>query len=300
VIDGENDVAPADVPASPPAPGATLAAAKPQHGPSEWSPPRPASPGATVAEPAAPAHARADSSGSTVIAVLGLMLLVLSAMVAGLVAFVMDGDDDVEFSANRPSEDYALEEMALRVSDVPSGMTLGDRLQLDNEQWAIAIDQVDPESRIPQLEAQGRIRNQVSVFGWSDSTTAKFGQMFQLLSQSTLYETEAQAQEAIAGAALCGLRLDDTSPIDEFSVPRVGDESVGFFVTMTDESLGRSVETVVCFRTGRIVHGVVQSSFDGAQDIALVVGLARKMFDRTEAWFDGSGAAPDEDPDPET
>jgi hypothetical protein len=253
-----------------------------------------------ISLPAPAHHAPAnDSGGSTVIAVLGMMLLVLSGLVVGLIAYV-NSDEGPTYGVRMDSEDYDLDSMAVRVADIPSGLVLSDRLTFTNEEWAYALDNVDPEARLPQLEAQKRVRGTLSLFEWEDGFTQHLAETLALLSQSTIYESEDAASEAIAGSALCGLRLNDTAPIDEFNVPKIGDEAVGFFVISNDEQVGTSIDTVVCFRTGRIVHGVVQSAFEGAQDIGFVIDLARDMQRYTADTFEGTVIPADEDPDPET
>ncbi len=251
----------------------------------------------TPAEAPPPSHAAvmADSSGSTVIAVLGMMLLVLSALIVGLVVYVTS-EDDGNFPTRLADDDYDLAAMALRERDTPGDLSLAGKLEFSNEEWSAILDSVDPEARLPQLEAQERVRNHISIFAWPDGGTFHLAQTLSLLSQSTLYESVSAAEEALAGSALCGLRLDETAPVDDFKVPAIGDSSVGFFVTTADPDIGTSIETVVCFRTGRVVHGVVQSALDGAQDIGLVVGLARKMLVHVENAFDGTADPLDEDP----
>ena len=52
----------------------------------------------------------------------------------------------------------------------------------------------------------------------------------------------------------------------------------------------------ICFRTGRIVHGVVQSALDGAQDIGLVVNMAQAMLTQVDNTFAGTPDPLDEPP----
>jgi hypothetical protein len=259
-------------------------------GPEEETPP----PADTAGPPPTAPHHR-DSSGSAAIAILGMMLLVLSGLVVALVVYVT-GDNGERYPTGLANDEYDLAAMALRQRDVPRGMELAGKIEFNNDEWAAILDSVDPESRIPQLRAQQRVRNHISVFAWPDGGTAHLAQTLNLLAQSTLYETEAAAREAIVGAALCGLRLPETSPIEDFVVPRIGDESVGFFVISNDPDIGISIETVVCFRTGRIVHGIVQSALDGAHDIALTVRLAQKMLTQVERTFAGNPDPVDPDP----
>jgi hypothetical protein len=221
------------------------------------------------------------------------MLLVLSALIAGLVAFVT-ADSGTEYPLRLANDDYDLAAMALRERDLPAGLVLAGKIEFDNEEWAMIIDDVDPESRIRQLEAQRRVRNHVTIFAWPEGGTFHLAKTLSVIAQSTLYETEAAARDSVAG--LCGLRLDERLPVDEFPVPRIGQDAVGFFVTSTDPQIGKSIETVFCFRTGRVVHGIVQNALDGAQDMRLVVNLARRMLVRVENVFAGRPDPVDDDP----
>ena len=51
------------------------------------------------------------------------------------------------------------------------------------------------------------------------------------------------------------------------------------------EGAGRVVQTIVCFRTGRVVHAVLQQGLDGSEDIALSVLMARRMYEHVRAVF---------------
>jgi hypothetical protein len=246
-----------------------------------------------------PAPPRRDSSGSTVIAILGMMLLVLSALIAGLIAFVTQDDDGgQDYPVNLDNDDYDLAAMAIRNRDTPAGLELVGSLGFDNTDWAILLDEADPEPRLAQLEAQQRVRNHVSVFSWEPGGSARLGEVLNLLSQSTLYETEEAAAEAIRGSALCGLNIPLTSPVEDFDVPTIADQSVGFYVeadtvvidvdeVTQEQTVARIIETVVCFRTGRVVHGVVQRAWDGSQDPNFVIGLARDMLTHVDNTFGG-------------
>jgi hypothetical protein len=228
-----------------------------------------------------------------------MMLLVLSALIAGLIAFVTRDDDEAQdYPVSLANDDYDLAAMAIRNRDTPAGLELVGSLGFDNTDWAILLDEADPEPRLAQLEAQQRVRNHVSVFAWEPGGSARLGEVLNLLSQSTLYETEEAAAEAIRGSALCGLNIPLTSPVEDFSVPTIADQSVGFYVeadtvvidvdeVTQEQTVARIIETVVCFRTGRIVHGVVQRAWDGSQDPNFVIGLARDMLTHVDNSFAG-------------
>ena len=220
------------------------------------------------------------------------MLVVLIAVVAGLTVFlVRDTEDGSAYPVDLADEGYDLDAMVLRNADVPEGIELVQRNGFDNEEWAaLLVDPADPEAlavKVAQLNAQERIRTYVAYFSWPEGPIAHLGQTLSITAQSTLFATEAAAEESLRGAALCGLILNEAAESRDFRIPAFGDASVGFFVTEQDEQLGTSVDTVLCFRTGRIVHGLVQSALDGAQDIGLIVRLGRRMLGHIENAYDG-------------
>jgi len=240
---------------------------------------------------------------------LGVMLLVLGGVIAALALYLTrdGGSGSGNFGANLGDDDYDLAAMALRNADVPEGLALTVRADFNNEEWALIFDDTDAERYQAQFDAQKRVRNLVSVFAWSPGKPAKPGLALNLLAQSTLYETEAAAEDAIAGSALCGLNEDPLAPVTDFKVPKLADQSAGFHVeadTITidvdsvtqEETLAKIVETVVCFRTGRVVHGVVQRAWDGSQDEEFVIGLAKEMLGHAENAFKGKDDPIDPDP----
>ena len=262
------------------------------------------SPPSGAAEPPGHPSASAPQGGGNgaIMPILGLMIMVLAGLVAGLVAFIQR-DEAQSFPSSRGDDDYVLGDMTLRVRDVPAGMGLRAAQPFDNTEWAGAKaedgeDEVEVGRLQKQLDSAGRIRNFVSLFGWTTASSARFGEGLRLTAQSTLYDSEESARKSVTGQELCGLLLNSEDPIEEFAVPRIGDESTGFSITTIDDSVGRSVDTVVCFRTGRIVHGVIQTSFDGAQDLSFVIRLAEKMLQRVDETFDGDPAETDPNPDP--
>ncbi len=292
---------------------------------SQWSqPPRETEPPAGVSEqdlaatteatdavtehaPEPPSSNR-GSSRWLLISLLGVLVLVLGGVIAGLAIYLTrdSGGSGGDYGVDLGDEDFDLEAMALRNVDLPEGLELSVRAAFDNEEWALITDEADAERYQAQFEAQKRIRNLVSVFAWTAGKPAKPGLALNVLSQSTLYETEDAASEALAGSALCGLNVDQTAPVTDFDVPKLADESTGFHVdsdTITidvdsvtqEETIAKIIETVVCFRTGRVVHGVVQRAWDGSQDEAFVIDLARDMLTHADNAFAGR-----EDPiDPE-
>lgn len=252
------------------------------------------------AAPAAPRPTGGSNAGAWLLPVFGMMLLLLSALVAALVAFLTKDDTSRDYPAGRGDDEYNLQAMQLRNSDLPDGMerqTALDRLQFDNEQWAtLLVD--DPEqvgTRKTQLDALKRVKNQVAVYGWKNGATARLGESLSILSQSTLYEDVESAETETR--KFCGLRIDEKDENIEFKVPSLADQSVGFTVKTIDQQQGSTVQTVVCFRTGRVVHGVIQQGFAGSEDPALAVAMARKMLHQVDLAFDGKPA--ELDPDPE-
>ena len=256
-------------------------------------PPGEAPPPVGAQAPAAAAGRNEPASAAWELPVIGAMTVVLLAIVAGLVAYLQQ-DEDTEYSVNRGDDEYDLPSMALRNADMPQGLVLARRIEFDNEQWAVLTDEEDPEGRQNQLEAQERIRNSVSYFTWPGATTTEhLGEVLSITSQSTLFETPDAAEEETS--RLCGLLIDERDPLVEFAVPSLGDESVGFYVTTVQEGVGTSIDTVVCFRTGRIVHGVVQTGLKGTEDIGLSVTLAERMLDRVDQTFEGEAAPLDDE-----
>jgi len=151
--------------------------------------------------------------------------------------------------------------------------------------FAQRIPTIDPSQKAIQLDAQGRIRGHLSVFTW-DEPVEHLGRIQEIESHSTLYADEDAASRAIRQSA-CGLLIADDKLIEEFAVPSIANESTGFFNEEEIDFLGKSVDTVVCFRTGRIVHAILQNGLDGTQDIDVSVELAKRMLTYVDASFDG-------------
>jgi len=236
------------------------------------------------------------------------MALALAAVIAGLAFYLLrDSGGGGDYATGLGNDDYDLEAMALRNADLPQGLELTVRAAFDNEEWALITDEAEAERYQKQFDAQKRVRNLVSVFAWAPGKPAKPGMALNILSQSTLYETEEAASDALGGSALCGLNVDPAAPVSDFKVPRLADESAGFSVdsdTITidvdsvtqEETVAKIIETVVCFRTGRVVHGVVQRAWDGSQDEALVIDLARDMLVHADKAFAGKEDPLDKEP----
>ncbi len=192
--------------------------------------------------------------------------------------------------------------MQLTEADMPDdGIKLYVNDFYSNQDWAdIAVQQglsTDAEQKRIQYEAQGRVNGYLAVFTW-ESAIQHLGKLQSIESHSTLYKDVASASEAMAQRA-CGLLIADDKPLDSLEIDAIADESAAF--TYSDEllltdtvSLGLSVDTVVCFRTGRVLHAVVQSGLDGTQDLDLAVSLAKRKLEYVDAAFDGKDPpAPD-------
>jgi hypothetical protein len=178
--------------------------------------------------------------------------------------------------------------MALTLDDLPRGFTQTEitqppqsPAQFNNERWSLVINADDSDTLVSQLEAQGRLNNYVAAFG-----PGGLGPVLAITSISTLY-TDVESAKASAARFVCGLPLENNVALEGFKVPRVGEEATGFFVRQRDnQGQPTFVDTTVCFRTGRIIHAIQQTSVAGTEDIALGVRLAERMLSRVEAAFD--------------
>jgi hypothetical protein len=273
----------------------------------------------------APLPPRKDPSSTLLLGLIGFMVVLLAGLLGGLAWYLLKDDGDssatstadatkptatiaipttIPYSLTLADDKYDLESMQLRNADMPEGVvrqSRNDVYTFTNEEWAQVLnadDSAAAERSQNQLDAQKRVRNLVSLYGWDDIDKARIGQALSFLSQSTLYETE---DAAIADTKkLCGLRIDETDPLKEFSVPKLGDESVGFTVVSPNTNFGHTVDTVICFRTGRIVSGVVQTSFLGSENRSLVLELAKKMLLHVNETFQGKPVQLDDEPPPPT
>jgi hypothetical protein len=205
-------------------------------------------------------------------------------------ALLLGGCAGASYTVDRPDGDYDLEAMALVDDDMPTGYLERNSHVYDNQAWAEFVDQENPEAKQRQLDALGRVSGATKVFG-QDNPGEHLGHAYLLVAQSTLYTSVSAAQKSLK--KFCDVAVDEKDPTEEFKVTGVGDEASGFQSTSQVNNFGDSIDTVVCFRTGRIVHAVITSGLDGTQDVALVVKLAKKMLARVDAAFDaiGSGKA---------
>ncbi|GMV85914.1 MAG: hypothetical protein AMXMBFR80_17690 [Dehalococcoidia bacterium] len=179
-------------------------------------------------------------------------------------------------------DDYDLAAMALRDADLPPGFEAQelDAPSFDNAIWAGFFETNDPEAKQAQLEAQGRLTNHVAAFA-----PAGLGPVLALTNVSTLYADSAAAQKSLEQFA-CGLPINDSIQLEPFLVPAIGDGSTGFFVRQQNDGSNTFVDTTICFRTGRILHAIQQTSIPGVEDIALSIRLANRLLERVNAAFD--------------
>ena len=201
-----------------------------------------------------------------------------------------------EYNTDRDFSDDELEAMALTDGDVPAGMFGQDWAAYTNEDWAAEFPTVQDEEGLAiqktALDSQGRVTGFRTILAW-ESPIAHLGRPYLFRTHSTVFADVAAAKEAVA--LYCDLPIDETSPIKEFRVPKLGDESVGLQVEEELPDFGTSIDTIVCFRTGRIVHSVVQSGLDGTSDISLSVRLAKRMLTHVEDALSGKSTDSAED-----
>ncbi len=217
-------------------------------------------------------------------------LIVASALVLGAC-----GGDSRSYPVDIDDEEFDLPIMQLGEEDMPfEGMVLAVSDAFDNEDWAEIFARqdpfIEPEQRLGQFEAQGRVLGHLALYSWDDPMR-NLGKVFQVESHATIYQDAEAASNAISLRA-CGLLIGDDRPLDPFDVPHVADESAGFFHRRDTGTLGIAVETVVCFRTGRLVHAVVENGLDGTQDVERTIGLAERKLEYVDAAFDGTDPPP--------
>lgn len=204
--------------------------------------------------------------------------------------FLTACDQGRDYHSNQGDDDYDLEAMALTLDDLPPGFEQIPGTEFSDEEWAEVFGSDDPDARIRQLEAQGWLRNWVT-----ESVPPKFGKVLNVRSVSTLYTNEAAAKESTEKFA-CGLPIELSVPLDPFIVPKIADQSNGFFLEEEIDDDGTTLMyTTVCFRTGRIVHVVQEASLPGLQDIGSSLRVARSMLSHVDDAFDGKSASDDED-----
>jgi hypothetical protein len=207
----------------------------------------------------------------------------IPALALPIVALLLTAcDDSGDYPSSFGDGDYDLAAMALRAADLPTGFEAQDVPDpaFDNESWALFFETNDPEAKQSQLEAQGRLTNHVAAF-----SPAALGPVLALTNVSTLYKDVDAARQSLEKFA-CGLPINDSIRLEPFLVPNIGDGAAGFFVRQENDGSTTFVDTTLCFRTGRIVHAIQQTSIPGVEDIALSIRLASSMLERIDVAFD--------------
>jgi len=210
---------------------------------------------------------------------LGCLLLITTAAACG---------NGRTYSTTKADASYNLGAMALRQSDVPSGLAEQAVVHdYDNAAWAKIMGATDATAETKDLtDNVGRVRSYVAAF-----SAPQIQKVYEVIGISTLYTTVDKAEKQIAG--YCGVPATAAAPAAaaRFSVPKIGDEATGFFVTeQRADASGNPqtfTDTTLCFRTGRILHAVQTTSVPGAEDIATTVRLAQLMLGHVNDTFDG-------------
>lgn len=214
-----------------------------------------------------------------------LRLLLLPALVAfGLALLTACGEEAEDFATDLTDEAYPLEDMLLDIDQLPVPFENATTSTFNNEAWAPLFNVEDLRGKVNQLEARGRINAAVREFTWNEPFTHLGGPAI-LTVQSTLYADVEAAEDSMG--LFCGALIDERSATDvtEFWVANIGDGVQGFVHGEQTAEIGRLVETVVCFRTGRVVHAVLSNGLEGTEDIALNVRIARRMYEHVRAVF---------------
>ena len=209
-------------------------------------------------------------------------LLVLAAL--GLVLLTACAAEQ-EFAPDLPDDAYPLEEMLLSLDDLPIAMDSETTNTFDNGDWAELFNVDNLRAKRNQLEARGRVTGAVREFSWNETFTHLGGPAL-ITMQSTLYADVEAASDSMS--LFCGTLVDEPTATDvtEFWVATIGDGVQGLILGEQTEEIGRLVETVVCFRTGRVVHAVLLNGLDGTEDIALTVRIARRMYEHVRTVFE--------------
>ena len=207
-----------------------------------------------------------------VLAALGLVLLAACA-------------SEQEFATELPDDAYPLEDMLLTLDDLPIALENETTNTFDNGDWAQLFGVDNLRAKVNQLEARGRINAAVREFSWNEPFTHLGGPAL-ITIQSTLYADVEAAEDSMS--LFCGTLVDERTATDvtEFWIADIGDGVQGLILGDQTEEIGRLVETIACFRTGRVVHAVLLNGLEGTEDIALTVRIARRMYEHVSAVFE--------------
>ncbi|PFG73048.1 hypothetical protein [Tepidiforma thermophila] len=201
-------------------------------------------------------------------------------MLAGLALLAAGcGDNGGGYPDGLANDAYDLAAMSLLAEDLPPEFEKQTPGEFENEAWAAIFQTDDVEAKLRQLEAQGRLRNYVSLFG-----PKGLGPVLAVTAISTLYEDAGAAERSLREFA-CGLPIEANVRLEPQLVPAIGDGASGFLVRQFEEDAPTFVDATVCFRTGRVVHAVQATSVAGVEDIGFVIRLAERMLARTDAAF---------------
>jgi hypothetical protein len=216
----------------------------------------------------------------------GASLLALGGLVLALTLSACESGRS--YPVNKDDKDYDLAAMALHQEDLPAGFEAGQLQdpEFDNTQWVGVYDPNDPDAKLAQLENQGRLRGYVSSF-----QPGELGRVFGITAVSTLY-TDPDLADRSAKQFGCGLPIDDKVATTPFDVPKIGDYSSGFFIRNESSNGLTTIDTNVCFRTGRVLHAIQQTGLPGTEDVALAVRLAERWLTRVNDAFDGKAIEP--------
>lgn len=215
-----------------------------------------------------------------------LRLLTLPFLVAlAGVLLAACGSEEAEFATDLPDDAYPLEDMLVSLDDLPIAFDNATTSTFDNGDWAQLFNVDNLRAKVNQLEARGRINAAVREFSWNEPFTHLGGPAL-ITVQATLYADVEAAKDSMS--LFCGTLVNERTATDvtDFWVANIGDGVQGFLLGEQTEEIGRLVETVVCFRTGRVVHAVIQNGLDGTEDIALGVRIARRMYEHVRTVFE--------------
>jgi len=212
-------------------------------------------------------------------------------------ALVLAACGGKHYATDKNDDDYDLEAMELRNADLPEGILLSQGETFDNKDWAQVVGADDPDVTEKALDRQGRLQGHVAFYTW-DNPVEHLGHVISVTVQSTLFVDAAAASDSLTGQhngdGLCGLLINKTDLPEEFPVPSLGDQAIGLRVVQNQQNFGKSVDIVICFRTGRVVNGIQQSGLEGTEDVALAVKLAQRMLQRVDSAFAGKADPLDE------
>ncbi len=247
-----------------------------------------AAPGSTYVAPE-PVVANGGSKKMLIMltSMVGLLILLTG---AGLGFFLLrDDDGGGNFETNVADDQLDLAGMGLKNEDVPEGISFANEQEFDNATWAEALvdtNAPDPEAALEakkrQIEAQGRVRGYVKFYQ-SENPIEHLGRPFQFASQTSVFKDEQAAIDSIKD--VCDLPLDGAGQVEDAEVKKLGDESTAFYVTIPsgELGLGNFKDTIICFRTGKLVHSITQRGLDGTEDLELNVELAEVMLEHVKA-----------------